>query len=145
MKKYLLGVLLGGISTGAVAQAYWEPIPYYGNNPFLFCTLGVPQDCWFPISKELGTFGVSNYYCFNPYSAAMFARVCPRAFGAASMGAAAAGAAVGVAGAVAGSSSGSSSSSSSGSSSQPSDPADASPQAQQPSNQVDPATQSLNP
>lgn len=80
MKKFLLTTLLFGISTAAVAQEY-EFIPYYGNNPFIFCTVGVPQDCWAPISKELGTFTVTNYYCFNAYSAFLFARVCPKAFG----------------------------------------------------------------
>jgi hypothetical protein len=80
MKKFLLTALLLGFSSAAVAQAYYEPIPYYGNNPFIFCTVGVPQDCWAPISKELGTFTVTNYYCFNAYSALLFARVCPKAF-----------------------------------------------------------------
>jgi hypothetical protein len=79
MKKFLFTAVLFGFSSAAVAQ-YYEPIPYYGNNPFIFCTVGVPQDCWAPISKELGTFTVTNYYCFNAYSALLFARVCPKAF-----------------------------------------------------------------
>lgn len=79
MKKSLLTALLFATSSAAVAQ-YYEPIPYYNNNPYIFCTVGVPQDCWAPISKELGTFTVTNYYCFNAYSAFLFARVCPRAF-----------------------------------------------------------------
>jgi hypothetical protein len=83
MKKFLFVMFLGGMSTGA--SAGYQFIPYYGNNPFLFCTLGVPQDCWFPISKELGTYGVSNWYCFNPTSAALFATVCPQAFAGAAM------------------------------------------------------------
>jgi hypothetical protein len=79
MKKFILTALMFGFSSAAAAQ-YYEPIPYYGNNPFIFCTVGVPQDCWAPISKELGTFTVTNYYCFNAYSALLFARVCPKAF-----------------------------------------------------------------
>jgi len=84
MKNAILkGLLLGGLltgSAGAVARGYYEFIPYYGNNPFLFCTLGVPTDCWAPISAATGTFVVTNYYCFNAVSAAQFARVCPHAF-----------------------------------------------------------------
>ena len=84
MKKAILkGLLLGGLltcSAGAVARGYYEFIPCYGNDPFLFCTLGVPTDCWAPISAPTGTFAVTNYYCFNAVSAAQFARVCPHAF-----------------------------------------------------------------
>jgi hypothetical protein len=147
MKKYLFGVLLGGISTGALAQAYYEPIPYYGNNPFIFCTVGVPQDCWFPISKELGTFGISNHYCFNAYSALLFARVCPRAFGPAAAAGGKAAAAAGVAaGVAAGSMAGGtpSNSSSDPTSGASADSADASPRPQVQPIQVDPATQSLD-
>lgn len=79
LKGLLFGVLLAG-SAGATARGYYEFIPYYGNDPFLFCTLGVPTDCWAPISAATGTFTVTNYYCFNAVSAAQFARVCPHAF-----------------------------------------------------------------
>jgi hypothetical protein len=79
VRGLLLGALLTG-SAGAVAQGYYEFIPYYGNDPFLFCTLGVPTDCWAPINPATGTFTVTNYYCFNAVSAAQFARVCPHAF-----------------------------------------------------------------
>ncbi|WP_157798665.1 hypothetical protein [Dyella ginsengisoli] len=79
MKILAFGCLLA-CSGGAVAQGYYEPIPYYGNDPFVFCTFGVPTDCWFPINPATGTFGVWNYYCFNPVSAAQYARVCPHAF-----------------------------------------------------------------
>lgn len=64
----------------AQSDGYYEFIPYYNNDPFTFCTVGVPQDCWAPISKELGTYTVTNQYCFNPVSAQLFARVCPKAF-----------------------------------------------------------------
>ena len=74
MKKSLLTALLFATSSAAVAQ-YYEPIPYYNNNPYIFCTVGVPQDCWAPISKELGTFTVTNYYCFNAYSAFQIQRI----------------------------------------------------------------------
>ncbi|WP_147292926.1 hypothetical protein [Dyella psychrodurans] len=67
-------------STSAVAQGYYEFIPYYGNNPFLFCTVGVPNDCWEPVSAQLGTYTITSNYCFNAYSANLFSRVCPRAF-----------------------------------------------------------------
>ncbi|MBU6246290.1 MAG: hypothetical protein KGN77_00925 [Xanthomonadaceae bacterium] len=85
MQKRLGGKVLGFVLTlassgGAVAQGYYELIPYYGNDPFVFCTFGVPTDCWFPINPATGTFGVWNYYCFNPVSAAQYARVCPHAF-----------------------------------------------------------------
>jgi hypothetical protein len=78
IRRSLLALLMAA-GTHAVAQGYYEPIPYYGNSPFLFCTLGAPWDCWIPIDRTTGAFAVTNYQCFNPYSAAMFARVCPRA------------------------------------------------------------------
>lgn len=80
MKKFLLFTLMLTASSGTTAQGYYEFIPYYGNDPFLFCTIGVPSDCWEPISAQLGTFTVTNYYCFNAYSASLFSRVCPKAF-----------------------------------------------------------------
>jgi len=78
-KKHFWFILLLATSTGAVAQGYFEPIPYYNNNPFPFCQYGVIQDCWCPINPATGTFGIT-YYCFNEYSATMYARVCPQAF-----------------------------------------------------------------
>ncbi|WP_329743303.1 hypothetical protein [Dyella sp. A6] len=68
------------VSAGSVAQGYYEFIPYYGNDPFLFCTFGVPSDCWYPINPATGSFGIISQYCFNPVSAAQYARVCPHAF-----------------------------------------------------------------
>lgn len=67
-------------SGGVVAQGYYEPIPYYGDDPFLFCTFGVPADCWVPLNPATGTFVVWDDECFNPVSAAQYARVCPHAF-----------------------------------------------------------------
>ena len=67
-------------SAGSVAQGYYEFIPYYGNDPFVFCTFGVPSDCWYPIDPATGSFGIISQYCFNPVSAAQYARVCPHAF-----------------------------------------------------------------
>ncbi|MFC3656607.1 hypothetical protein FZ025_21020 [Xanthomonas hyacinthi] len=74
--------LLYAIAMQSSAQSggYYEPIPYYNNNPFLFCTLGVPSDCWAPINPATGTFTVTNPYCYNAYSALMYARICPKAF-----------------------------------------------------------------
>lgn len=81
MKKLLWTALLFCMTSGiAWADGYYEYIPYYNNDPFTFCTRGVPQDCWAPVSKELGIYTVTNQYCFNAYSANMFARVCPKAF-----------------------------------------------------------------
>lgn len=84
MKKILLRtLLLGGLlgaSAGSVAQGYFEVIPYYGNDPFVFCTFGVPTDCWLPLNPVTGAFTVTNWYCFNPVSAAQYVRVCPHAF-----------------------------------------------------------------
>jgi hypothetical protein len=83
MKKaiFLVAALHTAGSVGAQSSGgYYEFIPYYNNDPFVFCTVGVPWDCWAPISPQLGLFTVTNPYCFNPTSAAQFARVCPRAF-----------------------------------------------------------------
>lgn len=75
-----LALLLTAGAGAAHAEGFYEPIPYYNNNVFLFCTIGVPQDCWIPISPALGTFTVTNQYCYNPVSSTTFARVCPHAF-----------------------------------------------------------------
>lgn len=82
MKKLLLATLLFGLTTGvAAAEGYFYTfIPYYNNDPFTFCTYGVPEDCWLPLSKELGTYTVVYPYCFKPASALLFAEVCPHAF-----------------------------------------------------------------
>ena len=64
----------------ALERTKGMPIPYYGNNPYLFCTIGVPTDCWAPISPMTGAFTVTNPYCFNPVSAGLYATVCPQAF-----------------------------------------------------------------
>lgn len=82
MKKSLLlaAMLFTVTSVNAQSGGYYEFIPYYNNDPFTFCTLGVPWDCWAPINPQLGTFTVTNPYCFNPTSAQQFARVCPKAF-----------------------------------------------------------------
>ncbi|CTP91230.1 hypothetical protein [Xanthomonas graminis] len=83
--KFLLAILLlSAFITQAQAQSsgggFYTLIPYYGNNPFLFCTLGVPTDCWAPINPATGTFTVINPYCYNPVSSALYAQVCPQAF-----------------------------------------------------------------
>ncbi|MFC6839681.1 hypothetical protein [Xanthomonas theicola] len=72
--------LLSGIALSSSAQSggYYEFIPYYNNNPFLFCTIGVPSDCWAPVNPATGTYTVTNPYCFNSYSALLYARVCPQ-------------------------------------------------------------------
>lgn len=82
MKKtgLLMALLLGTAASQAQSSGYYEFIPYYNNDPFTFCTKGVPEDCWLPISPALGTYVVTYQYCFNPTSAALFARVCPHAF-----------------------------------------------------------------
>lgn len=81
MKKELFIALLATASTSASAnKGYYEYLQYYNNDPFTFCTVGVPEDCWAPIDAATGTFTVTNQYCFNPVSAATFVRVCPRAF-----------------------------------------------------------------
>ncbi|BDU23248.1 hypothetical protein [Dyella sp. GSA-30] len=83
MSIRILSVILVGLTTCQTALAdkgYYEYLQYYNNDPFTFCTVGVPEDCWAPIDAATGTFTVTNQYCFNPVSAATFARVCPRAF-----------------------------------------------------------------
>lgn len=77
MNKILLTAFLLSLSTGAVANEF---IPYYGNNPFLFCTYGVPEDCWTPTHKESGQYRVTSRKCFKPWSARLYSRVCRQAF-----------------------------------------------------------------
>jgi len=84
MSKMLLkSLMFGGLlvaSSGSMAQGYYEFIPYYDNDPFSFCRYGVPEDCWAPVDPATGSFTVTDEECFNPVSAAQFARVCPHAF-----------------------------------------------------------------
>ncbi|MDF3981097.1 hypothetical protein P3W24_03520 [Luteibacter sp. PPL201] len=68
-------------SAGANAgKGYYQYIPYYNNDPFTFCTYGVPEDCWVPLDKTRGLYTVVNWYCFKPFSATLFSQVCPHAF-----------------------------------------------------------------
>ncbi|GAA0693750.1 hypothetical protein FHW84_000464 [Dyella sp. SG562] len=79
MKKALLLILLLAASTTASAQ-FFKAIPYYGNNPYLFCTLGMPSDCWLPSNPVTGSFTVTDWECFNPTSALVYEEICPKAF-----------------------------------------------------------------
>lgn len=95
MKKLGLTVVLMLATTSAAANEF---IPYYGNNPFVFCKVGVPQDCWVPKNIATGEYRVLSRKCFKPWSAKLFSRVCKQAFpngmpagGVAGLGAAAVG------------------------------------------------------
>lgn len=77
MKKIVFAALLLGLSAGVAANEF---IPYYGNNPFLFCTYGVPEDCWVPKHKEKGEYRVTDRKCFKSWSANLYSRVCKQAF-----------------------------------------------------------------
>lgn len=92
IRLLLLSFLCCFSSAPSLAQTdgYYEFIPYYNNDPFLFCTIGVPSDCWAPINPATGAFTVTNPYCYNAYSSAMYARVCPHAFTSGKVGSAAA-------------------------------------------------------
>jgi hypothetical protein len=87
--RTILAFLIGlTISQATLAnKGYYEYLQYYNNDPFTFCTAGVPEDCWAPVDAATGTFTVTNQYCFNPVSAATYARVCPKAFNSTSSGA----------------------------------------------------------
>jgi hypothetical protein len=78
MKKLLMFALMMAASGGASAQ--YVPIPYYDNDPFVFCTVGVPWDCWAPIDPALGLFTITDPECYNPISSDLFVAVCPLAF-----------------------------------------------------------------
>lgn len=91
MKKTLLTFLLAvAAASGAGAQSvtgssggqgYYTYIPYRSNDPFVFCTEGVPEHCWVPLVPMLGTYTVTNQYCFNAASAQLYTEVCPQAMG----------------------------------------------------------------
>jgi hypothetical protein len=76
----LLGAAGAAGANCASEDPCYEYIPYYNNDPFTFCTQGVPWHCWAPISPQMGTYTVTNQYCFNPVSAQQYARVCPKGF-----------------------------------------------------------------
>ena len=77
MKKIILTALILSLSAGVAAKEF---IPYYGNNPFLFCQYGVPEDCWVPKHKETGEYRVTDRECFKPWSANLYSRICKQAF-----------------------------------------------------------------
>ncbi|WP_161795367.1 hypothetical protein [Xanthomonas sp. MUS 060] len=80
MKSYgwFAALCLCAVSMHASAQYVF--IPYYDNNPFLFCTIGVPTDCWAPVNPATGAFVVTDPECYNAVSSALYAKVCPLAF-----------------------------------------------------------------
>jgi hypothetical protein len=78
LSTFLIG--LPSSQTALADKGYYEYLQYYNNDPFTFCTVGVPEDCWAPIDPATGTYTVTNQYCFNAESAMTFARVCPKAF-----------------------------------------------------------------
>lgn len=93
MAALALAMLFAGDASAAggdcaSSNPCYEFIPYYNNDPFTFCTLGYPAHCWAPISPQLGTYTVTIPKCFNPVSAQLYARVCPKAFQPAGDGAA---------------------------------------------------------
>jgi len=79
MKKSLLLIFLLAASSTASA-GFFKAIPYYGNNPYLFCKLGMPSDCWLPGDPVTGSITVTDWECYNPTSALVYKDVCPKAF-----------------------------------------------------------------
>ena len=75
MKK-LLTVIAGMLLAPAAMAGHYEFIPYYGNNPDLFCRYGVPEDCWKPKDPQRGTYRVVDHKCFKAASAKLYQRVC---------------------------------------------------------------------
>lgn len=77
---FFVSTLFAAGVANAQSGGYYEFIPYYGNDPFKFCMVGVPWHCWAPVNPATGQFTVTNQYCFNPTSAMQYARVCPKAY-----------------------------------------------------------------
>ncbi|MDR6935004.1 MULTISPECIES: hypothetical protein [unclassified Luteibacter] len=79
MRKLMAMIMTIGLCPSAFAQmGHYEFIPYYGNNPFVFCKLGVPEDCWVPTDPQRGKYRVIDRKCFKSYSAKMYERVCSK-------------------------------------------------------------------
>ena len=76
----LLGAAGAAGANCASEDPCYEYIPYYNNDPFTFCTQGVPWHCWAPISPQLGTYTVTELDCLPPGSVQLAARGGPLGF-----------------------------------------------------------------
>lgn len=84
MKNFLLKLLLvssaliPAASFSQVTGGVYAVVPY-DNNPFLFCTLGMPSDGWKAINPATGTWTAIRHYP-NLYWVPTYQAICPRAF-----------------------------------------------------------------
>lgn len=69
---YSLPATAHKISSGAYAQ-----VPY-SNNPFLFCTLGMPKDGWIAVNWRIGKWKPITQYP-NLRWVPTYRRICPAA------------------------------------------------------------------
>lgn len=77
--KTLTIALLTLVCTTASAQlprGVYAVVPY-GNNPFLFCTKGMPTDGWIPINPYTGTWKPIRHTP-NLYWVATYTAICPK-------------------------------------------------------------------
>lgn len=81
MKKLLLGIgatacLLSSVVAQSALKGVYAVVPY-GNNPFIFCTKGMPTDGWVAINPYLGTWTTISQYP-NLYWVPTYQYICPR-------------------------------------------------------------------
>ncbi|WP_454831790.1 hypothetical protein [Pseudoxanthomonas wuyuanensis] len=81
MKKWMLIAAVAMVSVSASAQSnkgYYTVVPY-NNNPFVFCTEGMPSHGWIGVNPATGAWTpISNYV--NYQWIATYVYICPKAF-----------------------------------------------------------------
>jgi hypothetical protein len=84
MKSTIVGLallLMLGASTPLFAQSsqgYYQEVGR-SNDPFVFCTEGVPEDFWIATDPLHGLYQVIDEYYYNPRWIEAYQTICPKA------------------------------------------------------------------
>ncbi len=78
--KIALAVAIAVLGVSKLDATPWYEIVPYGNDPFTFCTTGMPVDGWVAVNPATGTWTPIRHYP-NLFWTGAYERVCPKAFG----------------------------------------------------------------
>ncbi|MEE7545680.1 hypothetical protein HF319_00275 [Xanthomonas sp. Kuri4-1] len=81
-RKSLVAIAIGGVALAGsnLGATPWYEIVPYGNDPFTFCTVGMPSDGWVAVNPAVGAWTPIRHYP-NLFWTGAYERVCPKAFG----------------------------------------------------------------
>jgi hypothetical protein len=89
MKRNIVGLallLMLSASTPLLAQkGSYMPVGR-SNDPFVFCTEGVPTDFWIALDPLQGTYTITNPDYFNPFWIPTYVAICPKVMSTGSWG-----------------------------------------------------------